>query len=186
MLTPTLRKRRRSCTSQRTESAHVRIRAHGRSRLTSHPSLPRAPRGHRARERGADRPAPRPRRARARPRRARRRLRLGPAARRLRAARPPISLSSGGALTISAPLTAVELGFSLHAATTVDADDEPGREADAARARLCQPLCPHESSRRRLVPARHPLSDLHAGGRPRVCEYDHGTWCGAIPPQPPA
>jgi hypothetical protein len=28
---------------------------------------------------------------------------------------------------------------------------------DAAPVRLCQPLCPHESSRRRLVPARHPM-----------------------------
>jgi len=45
--------------------------------------------------------------------------------------RPPraIALRGSAGARVTAPLAAAELGFSLHAATTADADDEPGREA---------------------------------------------------------
>ena len=46
-----------------------------------------------------------------------------------RRTRPAITLATRGALAITGPLTATELGFSLHAATAVDGDDQPGREA---------------------------------------------------------
>lgn len=41
----------------------------------------------------------------------------------------PITLRGGPGVEMTAPLAAAELGFSLHAATTANADDECGREA---------------------------------------------------------
>ncbi len=45
--------------------------------------------------------------------------------------RPPraITLTGSVGARVTAPLTAVDCGFSMHAATTADADDAPGREA---------------------------------------------------------
>jgi len=43
--------------------------------------------------------------------------------------RPPVSLRGEVGVEVTAPLAVTELGFSLHAATTVRADDLQGREA---------------------------------------------------------
>ena len=49
--------------------------------------------------------------------------------RRERRARPPIALRAEPRVEVVAPLSVAELGFSLHAATTVGAGDDAGREA---------------------------------------------------------
>lgn len=79
-----------------------------------------------------------------------------------RRARPPITLSAGGALAITAPLTATELGFSLNAATTVDGDEEAGREA-LCRYVLRPPIAhehlEHLSDELVRIHLRHPFAD---------------------------
>ena len=73
-----------------------------------------------------------------------------------------ITLTGSAGARVTAPLTAVDCGFSLHAATTADADDELGREAMVRY--VLRPPIAHE--RLKLLPdglvrieLRRPFSD---------------------------